>query len=191
MPEEGRTIYNLLGGILSWDGRTLENVPSLAVFAPDGEPADVLYRAMELERGAQRWYEAVLARHPGAPFAPAVKLLARAEEEHAHLVYRHWTRLVTGAPPFADVYRGLAGDILEGGGDVAVMLARLEETAEDGCIEIVEMSLAIELAAYDLYRAMAHRFAGTDMEEPFLVIAQAEKAHMRLAAESLQLCEGR
>ncbi len=189
MPENSRRIYNLLGGILSWDGRTLEGVPALTVFDLSGSPADVLYRAMDLERGAQRWYEAVLARHRSAPFAPAVRLLARAEEEHARLVHRYWAREVPQAPSFGDVYESLTGAIVEGGTDVTVMLARLEETAEDACIEIVEMSLAIELAAYDLYRGMAHRFQGTPMEEPFLVIAQAEKEHMRLAAESLQLCE--
>ena len=164
-------------------------MPALAVFDLSGDPADVLYRAMDLERGAQRWYEAVLARHPEAPFAPAVRLLARAEEEHARLVYRYWRRETGQAASFAEVYASLAGAIIEGGMDVAAMLSRLEETAEDSCIEIVEMSLAIELAAYDLYRGMAHRFQGQGMEEPFLVIAQAEKEHMRLASESLQLCE--
>ncbi|HEB50464.1 MAG TPA: hypothetical protein ENI89_07635 [Desulfobulbus sp.] len=164
-------------------------MPALAVFDLSGTPADILYRAMDMERGAQRWYEAVLARHPASPFAPAMRLLARAEEEHAHLVYRYWIREESEAPSFAEVYGSLAGAIVEGGTDVADMLARLEETAEDGCIEIVEMSLAIELAAYDLYRGMAHRFSGSDMEDPFLVIAQAEKEHMRLASESLQLCD--
>jgi len=188
VPEGSRRIYNLLGGILAWDGQTLKDMPALAVFDLSGSPADGLYRAMDLERGAQRWYEAVLARHPAAPFAPAMRLLANAEEEHARLVYRYWAREVEQAPSFTGVYGALAGAIVEGGTDVALMLARLEDTAEDGCIEIVEMSLAVELAAYDLYRGMAHRFQGSDMEEPFLVIAQAEKEHMRLASESLQLC---
>jgi len=188
VPEGARRIYNLQGGILAWQGRTVKDFPALAVFDTAGEPAAVLLRAMELERGAQRWYEAVLARHADAPFAPVMKVLARAEEEHARLVYRYWRRQVEQAPSFADLYNTLTGDILEGGGDVAAMLVRLEETADDGCIEVVEMSIAIELAAYDLYRGMAHRFQGRDMEEPFLVIAQAEKEHMRLAAESLEFC---
>lgn len=49
-------------------------------------------------------------------------------------------------------------------------------------------AMSIEYAAYDLYRNMAHLHKGTELAEVFLLLCQAEKAHMRIAAEALALC---
>jgi rubrerythrin len=164
--------------------------PRMKVFtlADGGSLADFLYTGMDLERGAWRFYSAVLDRHAEAAFARPIDLLARAEEGHARLLYRYWAAEQEDAPPFEEVYGALAGEIIEGGRDVASMVARLAELSDDPCLDIVEMSLDIEFSAYDLYRAMAHRYRGTEIEEPFLAIAQAEKEHMRIASEALQFC---
>jgi rubrerythrin len=143
---------------------------------------------MDLERGAWRFYSAVLERHGEAAFAGPIDLLARAEEGHARLLYKYWAADRQNPPPFEEVYEAMAGDIIEGGQDVATLVGRLEEVSEDPCLDIVEMSLAIEFAAYDLYRSMAHKYRNTEVEEPFLAIAQAEKEHMRIASEALQFC---
>lgn len=143
---------------------------------------------MDLERGAWRFYTTILEQHSEAAFAGPIDLLARAEEGHARLLYTYWVEQHKNPLSFEEVYRDLTGDIMEGGQAVADMVERLNTLSEAPCIEIIEMSLAIEFAAYDLYRALAHRFSGTDIEDTFLAIAQAEKEHMRIAAEALQFC---
>ena len=185
-------MYNLEGGILQWNGHTLQDQPRLKVFAtpsPSGGLADFLYTGMDLERGAWRFYSAVLKQHAEAAFAAPIDLLARAEEGHARLLYTFWAAEQVDPLPFDEVYGSMAGDIVEGGQDVASLLDDLARLTDDPCLNIIEMSLGIEFAAYDLYRSMAHRFSGTAVEEPFLAIAQAEKEHMRIAAEALQFCE--
>ena len=144
---------------------------------------------MNLERGAWRFYTAVLKRHSEAAFARPIDLLARAEEGHARLLYKFWAAEQTDPPSFDEVYEAMAGDIIEGGQDVDAMVESLAHLSEDPCLDIIEMSLSVEFAAYDLYRSMAHRFSGTTVEKPFLAIAQAEKEHMRIASEALQFCE--
>jgi rubrerythrin len=184
-------LYNLEGGILQWNGHTIEDQPRLKVFtahSSPGELADFLYTGMDLERGAWRFYSAVLKRHAEAAFAAPIDLLARAEEGHARLLYRFWAVEQVDPPPFEEVYGSMAGDIVEGGQDVASLLDNLARLADDPCLDIIEMALGIEFAAYDLYRSMAHRFSGTTVEEPFLAIAQAEKEHMRIASEALPFC---
>ena len=169
---------------------TLENQPEFRVFefSADATLADFLYIGMDLERGAWRFYSAVLQRHNEAAFAGPIDLLARAEEGHARLLYKFWAEDQDDPPSFEEVYGSMKGEIIEGGQDVESMVKRLAEASEDPCLEIVEMSLGIEFAAYDLYRAMAHKYRGTRVEEPFVAIAQAEKEHMRIASDALQFC---
>ncbi len=144
---------------------------------------------MNLERGAWRFYSIILEKHPEAAFAGPIDLLARAEEGHARMLYTFWAAEQENPASFDELYNSMAGDIVEGGQDVASMVAALAKLSDDPCLDIIEMSLAIEFAAYDLYRSMAHRYKGTAVEEPFLAIAQAEKEHMRIASEALQYCE--
>ena len=180
------------GGILAWNGYTVKDLPKLKVFAADSaatELTDFLYTGMDLERGAWRFYSTVLERHPEAVFAKPIDLLARAEEGHARLLYTYWAAEQENPASFNEVYGGMAGDIVEGGQDVVSMVKALSTLSEDPCLDIIEMSLAIEFAAYDLYRSMAHRYRGTSVEEPFTAIAQAEKEHMRIASQALQYCE--
>jgi rubrerythrin len=167
-------------------------MPKLNVFtAGSSSPslADFLFVGMNLERGAWRFYSAVLSRHSAAAFARPIDLLARAEEGHARLLYTYWAAEQETPPPFEEVYESMPGDIVEGGQDVESLLAALDSVSEDPCLDIIEMSLAIEFAAFDLYRSLADRFRGTEAEEPFLAIAQAEKEHMRIASEALQFCK--
>ena len=170
----------------------MPDLPRLKVFESEtAVPSlvDFLHTGMNLERGAWRFYTAVLERHPESAFARPIDLLARAEEGHARLLYKFWAAEQADPPPFEKVYEAMPGDIVEGGQDVDSMVESLSHLSDDPCLDIIEMSLSIEFAAYDLYRAMAHRFVGTAMEESFLAIAQAEKEHMRIASEALQFCE--
>jgi rubrerythrin len=185
-------IYNLSGGILGWNHITVPDLPKFMFFdagREDASLADLLLAGMNLERGASNFYMSVLEKHPEAAFARPVELLARAEEGHARLLYSFLAKEQTGSPAFEEIYDSLSGDIVEGGQRVDELVARLGEFSGDACLDIVEMALSVEFAAYDLYRAMAHRYCNTPMEEPFLAIAQAEKEHMRIASEALRFCE--
>ncbi len=185
-------MYNLLGGIVNWNHRTVPDMPAFHAVdagAVDASLDELLLAGMNLERGAWTFYTTVLERHPEAAFSRPMELLARAEEGHARLLYSFWSKGQEDPQEFAELYAGLSGDVVEGGQPVAALLDRLGEFSGDPCVDIVEMALSIEFAAYDLYRAMAHRFSETDIEEPFLAIAQAEKEHMRIAAEALKFCE--
>lgn len=180
------------GGILGWNYHTLPDRPKLKVFDTGSASfslSDFLYIGMNLEKGAWRFYSAVLKRHFEAAFTSPIDLLARAEEGHARLLYKFWASEQVDPPPFDKVYEAMPGDIVEGGQDVDSLVERLTHLSDDPCIDVIEMSLSIEFAAYDLYRSMAHRFSGTPVEGPFLAIAQAEKEHMRIASEALQFCE--
>lgn len=183
------TLYNLAGGLLAWNGHTVKDFPKLRVFSLHGKPADIYYQAMDLERGAYHFYTEVLARHPEKGFAHSIDLLARAEEGHARLIYDWYKKACPQAPPFAELYNSLPGNVLEGGKGIEEMKKLLDRPGEDPCLDIIEMAIDIEFTAYDLYRAMADFFSETELQQCFLSIAQAEKEHMRIAAEALTSCQ--
>ena len=187
-PREAGEVYTMDGGMLAWNGEVLTQAPNLHVFDLAGSDRDLLLRAMDLERGAERLYTAIGARHGGLPWGAHLAGLAGAEEAHAHMIYRFWAEGQVDPPTFAEVYAGLAGDLVEGGLSVAEMMTVLEAQPLSPCRAVVEMALTVEYGAYDVSRTMAHHFRGQPLEAMFTSIAEAERLHMRQAAEALALC---
>lgn len=190
-PQVAGTVFNMSGGILAWNGEVLPASPQLQVFDLSGGDREILFRAMELERGAGLFYTALSQRYGTNPWAEMLSTLAGAEEAHARMIYRYWTEGQADPPAFAPVYAGLRGDIVEGGIAMSSLLAMLADEPEAPCRATLEMALSIEYAAYDLSRNMAHRWRGQPLESVFLAIAEAEKEHMRLVSRALPLCQGR
>ena len=189
-PYVAGTVFNMVGGILAWDGHLLPATPNLKNYSAEGPVQEVLYRAMDLEKGADRFYTALHQRYQAVDWADSLSSLAGAEEAHARLIYKQWAAGEAGPPSFEELYEQLAGDIVEGGYTCAALLASLEEQPLDSCRSTLEMALTVEYSAYDLSRNLAHRFQGTPLAEIFNAIAEAEKEHMYLAARALGLCPG-
>lgn len=187
-PYVAATVFNMVGGILAWSGHLLPATPNLKVYDLQGSDQEVLYRAMDLEKGADRFYSALRQRYQAVDWADSLSALAGAEEAHARLIYQQWVAGENDPPPFAEVYAELAGDIVEGGYTCAALLSSLEEQPLEPCRATLEMALTVEYSAYDLSRNIAHRFQGTPLEEMFNSIAEAEKEHMHVAAQALALC---
>ncbi|MDA3834855.1 MAG: rhodanese-like domain-containing protein [Spirochaetales bacterium] len=179
-----KKVYNVLGGILAYFERTLPDYPTLAALDLNGDVQDLLYSAMNIERGTSLFYSAVLEKTGDSPLRATLEELVQAEEAHAHLLYNFWKKDLPVAPPFAELYKALRGDIVEGGKRLDEQLTLLDTLAESSPQALLEMILDIEYAAYDLYCAVAEKLRATSMAESFLSLAQAEKHHMRLAAEA-------
>ena len=188
-PYTSSTVFNLSGGILAWNGHLLADTPNLKIFDSSGSVREVLIKAMDLERGAERFYNAIRLRYNGLPWAGSVASLAGAEEAHARLIYRFWIEGQDDPPDFETVYSGLSGDIVEGGLSFSQLMDSLEQHPLKSCRAVLETALTIEYAAYDLYRHLAYRFQGERMEEVCNTIAEAEKEHMRFVAKALSLCD--
>ena len=183
-------VYNLLGGILQWSGKTMTDFPKVQVFDPAGDFTGLLHTAMDLEKGAWRFYRAVVDRYPAMPYTPTFEKLSKAETAHAQSIYRIWAPRVDNPQPFETLYALLKGDILEGGQSLDEMLERLDAIDESTCLSLIELSLHIEYAAFDLYRVMADRSDDPELRQAFLSIAQAEKGHMRSLSRAIELCGG-
>ena len=181
-------IYNLNGGILSWDGATAENPPQVQLFKKGAAPEALYMTAMNLEKGAMNFYMTVDMRYGGEAWSDVFSRLAEAEIGHALAVYRLWRRGRTGVEDFDTVFAGLSGNVLEGGMTLVDALDRAAGSGGRTCVHLMELALHVEYAAFDLYRAMADQAESPDARDAFLKIAQAEKSHMALLAAALGGC---
>jgi rubrerythrin len=185
-----KSVYNVSGGILAWDGHQIQGFPRIDVLNPE-MPIDVqMMTAMNLEKGAYRFYLNMLDRFAETPIAGTIKLLSKAETAHARSVYDIWSQTQTDPEPFETLFERLDGDILEGGDTLKDMLARFDSLEGDSCINFVEIAIAVEYAAFDLYRTLAEKAADPSARAAFETIAQAEKGHMQILSKALEACIG-
>ncbi|MCF8052706.1 MAG: sulfurtransferase [Desulfobacterales bacterium] len=183
-----RDVYHLQGGILAWKGKKLTNFPRIQVFETGAGIEALLYTAMDLEKGAWRFYRAAMDKAADHPIFSTLSELSEAEAVHARAVYKHWASTQKDPPPFEDLFSSLAGDILEGGESLSSALERLEALSGDWCLGIIELALHIEYCAYDLYRTAAETSEDGGIKGTLLSVAQAEKSHMRMLTRGIGRC---
>ena len=120
--------------------------------------------------------------HPTAQYT----LQQRSSENGLPFLLRdnEWKKEQHDAPPFKDLYESLDGSFVEGGRPLDILLAGLGPINECSAHTLLEVILDVEFSAYDLYRAIAEKLRKSGKEDTFLYLAQAEKYHMHLAAET-------
>ena len=183
-----KDIYDLEGGIMAWDGTTVPDYPRVQVFDKSGSLSDLLLVAMDLEKGALRFYRHIEERFVSEPFSKIFGQLATAERAHAKAVYEHWKRTERQPPPFESVFENMKGEILEGGENLNDTVRRATDMAGNPCLNLIELALHIENAAFDLYRTMAEQTESKEAQDVFLSIAQAEKTHMKSLIDGVGQC---
>jgi len=183
-----KTIYNLEGGILSWEGKTLKGFPKIQVFDKTKGPVELLLTAMDLEKGAWRFYTYILKNFAVDPIIPTLEQLSKAEIAHARTVYGFWEKAASTPIAFDELYESLEGEILEGGESLGEVLEYLKNIEENQCLRILELAIHMEYAAFDLYKTMAEQEKDQTVRDSFLSIAQAEKSHMRMLVRALDQC---
>jgi rhodanese-related sulfurtransferase/rubrerythrin len=190
--EEGvstKAIYNLDGGIMAWDDRTVPDYPRVQVFDKPQDPAERLLIAMDLEKGALRFYDYVANEFISEPFSKTFGLLSAAEIAHAKAVYRYWKATQEHPPEFETVFESLKGEILEGGENLIDILQRASTIEGNTCLRLIELALHVENSAFDLYRTMAEQKESKKARDIFLSIAQAEKTHMKNLIDAVAHCD--
>lgn len=180
--------YNLEGGMLAWEGAVVEKPPQIRLFDAKASVEQMLMTAMDLEKGAMRFYTMADERWGGQVWSEVFVRLAEAEIGHAMMIYQLLQRERKGKEDFDTVFSGLFGDVLEGGMSLAEALDRAASAKSRLCVHLIELALNIEYAAFDLYRSMADRAADSEARGAFMKIAQAEKSHMNILIGALATC---
>ena len=183
-----KNVYHLMGGLRAWEGKRLSGYPKIRIFDKDQNFEQLLSTAMDLEKGAWRYYDYTSEKFRDEPIRPLLEQLSIAEKVHARLIYRILKKFKKASPPFQQFYQNLKGEILEGGQTVEDSCRRLESIENHRCLGIIDLALTIEYTAFDLYRQMAERIEDTDARTVFLSLAQTEKAHMQTLTHAIAQC---
>ncbi|MBF0259970.1 MAG: hypothetical protein HQK62_14280 [Desulfamplus sp.] len=194
--EAGKDIYSLEGGVLAWNGVKVKGLPSLQLFDFNKPIGDILYDAINFEKGAFRFYEHIVRHFElkrvgittsfNTVIVDVMKQARDGELGHAKLIYSHLKKLTPDALPFDDVYAKSRGDILEGGATFDELIELIENRSDDHIIDILEIAISMEYRAFDLYRVMSERTEEEPLKEAFYSLAQAEKSHMNTLANALE-----
>lgn len=187
--QENQQIFNMSDGVSGWYGWTLDGTPRVQLLSGFDDFDEVLYAAMDLEKGAWNYYKTILEKFPEAPFKDAIEYLSLAEADHAealyHIIKRRKEALGEGGlPGFDDMFSGMKGDILEGGMPLDEAVRELDSIDSDIDVNILEFSLDIEYSAFDLYKNASQMIDDPEIKRILTGIANGEKNHMKQLAKA-------
>jgi rhodanese-related sulfurtransferase/rubrerythrin len=180
-------VYNLAGGFAGWVGQKLVELPRLKAIHITGDVKSILTQALELEKGADKLYAALVEHFKDTEVAPVINELARAEVAHARVLYDMLSKLV-GKPEqtFEALFAGLVGELIESGESYEEVAARAKAQGLAGSLGLLEMALEIELRAYDLYKNLADQAPTESSREVLAELAQHEKRHAEAVLRKLE-----
>ncbi|MDD4649630.1 MAG: rhodanese-like domain-containing protein [Desulfoplanes sp.] len=185
-----RGIYNLVGGYGGYEGTGLVGMPRLDTIDLNLSLHQIIVRAIDMEKGAWRFYTLFQERFPDAGFTPRLHRLVELEKKHGNALYTYWEKHVQPGPEqdFESLFASLDGEILEGGESLDDWTKRLESMQTITCLDLAEAALVIEYSAYDLYRNLADRATGSAEITFFRLLSEQEKGHVRVVSKVFEDC---
>ena len=184
-----KNVYTMEGGIRAWKGMVAYGPPDagMAYFSPAVDAEEVVGLAWALEEGSKLFYQGV-AEHfnQDKETHEMFSWLVLAEKNHEkHLLETYES--MTGSKPDFEKLRtrfsdGLSGSFMEGG--VAVQEA-LEWVKGKGVSESLELAMAMEVNAFDLYIKMSRAIEGPRAQKIFKKLSEEEQIHLEKLADLL------
>ena len=171
-------VFRLVGGLAAWTDAKIPGLSSIKALDLGDEPTAVLRSAMNLEKGAERFYLALSQQLKGTVAGPLMVSLAGAEEGHAQEIYDMLIDL--GAEPeqsFEDLYASLAGDLLESGETYEEVVQRALKDEELGPVALLELALGMEYRAQDLYSSLLRHQTKPELRAQLQDLVDQEKGH--------------
>lgn len=182
-----RPVYNLAGGILAWEGKTIADFPRFQLFDFSAGGSELMKTAIDLEKGASRFYKAASEYAGEGPVGRTFDAMAAEERAHARAIYKIWADEQENVETFDDLFASLEGEFVEGGENLSDMTARLKTLEGGFCLNAMELALDLEYKAFDLYRNLAEMNVAS-AGKMLMDLAQAEKTHMRRIMKALADC---
>lgn len=182
-----REVYNLAGGMLAWNGEVATGAPSsgLALLPEGAGLREKIALAWIFEEGNRRFYVELAETTADADVAGLFDGLAEAELNHKRSLGGAY-QAATGDDPTEGLLNAVAADgrlggLMEGGVrlDAAIDWARGKDP-----VDRLELAMALEANAYELYREMAHE-SDDETAAVFNRLAEEEWDHLRRMGEAL------
>ncbi len=176
------SVYNMAGGIKAWQGGQARGQveAGLEFFTGREEYEDGVSLAYAMEDGLQEFYRLMAERAQDDEARQLYTRLMGFEDMHKGRLLAEY-RQAHGSEAMPDM--AVAG-IMEGGSKVEDFLARADahlRTKRD----ILELAMALEIQALDMYSRMAQKSEKEEARALFLRLADEEKMHLSYLAEEM------
>ena len=177
-----KNVYSMEGGIRAWKGLVAHGLPEagMAFFSPAANAEEIVGLAWALEEGSKFFYQGISERFSNDKEAQEMfSWLVSAEKNHEkHLLQTYET--LTGTQPDFEKLRtkfsdSLSGTVMEGGIPVKEALAWIEDKEVP---ESLELAIAMEVNAYDLYIKMSRAIEDKDAQLIFEKLSEEEQVHL-------------
>jgi rhodanese-related sulfurtransferase/rubrerythrin len=174
-------VHSMEGGIRAWKGFVAEGAPQsgMAFFAPATKPEELIALAWYLEDGSRRFYTGVIPFFKDKEAGDIYHQLAKAEEHHQSSLLNLYEE-ISGKGPDPEFPESVLsageekGDVMEGGMRVS---EALEWAREKQPQDVLELSISLEINAYDLYLKMQSKARDKNSAMVFHVLSLEENQH--------------
>ena len=176
-------LFFLKDGLFDYTGEILMVLPKIALFPTDLTPVEVMQTALNLEKGAYKFYSYASRRLAGdirnASLCQLMAAMVEQETAHAGMIFKALEKIWAPGRDFRVYFDQCDGRVLEGGVPFDQALAVFDEAEPDLLArDLLDFSIELEYRAWDLYKTMASKKAIVDVSALFYRLAQAEKHHL-------------
>lgn len=184
-----KNVYNMEGGIRAWKGMVAHGLPEagMAYFSPAANGEEIVGLAWALEEGSKHFYQGVSEHFTDDPEAQKMfEWLVSAEKNHEKHLLETYEGLTGVQPDFvklrAKFSDSLSGTVMEGGIPVK---EGLEWIKGKDVPESLELAMAMEVNAYDLYVKMSRAIDDKPAQQIFEKLSEEEQIHLQKLARLL------
>ena len=181
-----KNVYSMEGGIRAWNGMVAHGPPEagMAYFSPAANAEEIVGLAWALEEGSKLFYQGVAANFSDdKEVREMFNWLISAEKSHEQHLLKTYENLSGVQPDFeklrAKFSDSLSGNVMEGGIPVKEALAWVKDK---GVSESLELAIAMEINAYDLYIKMGRTIEDKQAQHIFEKLSVEEQAHLEKLA---------
>jgi rubrerythrin len=176
-----KDVFSMEGGILAWNGLVASGPPEagMAYFSPGERPETLIALAWALEEGSRRFYAGVAGMTPDRDAVNLFQGLVSAEEHHKSTLFKLFQEIAgdeyTSKTPESLLSGRSVGEIMEGGMRVDEALAW---TGGKNIADILDLSIALESNAFDLYIKMERATGDDHSKQVFHTLSEEERQHL-------------
>jgi len=172
-------VYNLSGGIKSWNSETAIGAEDLGLelFQGNEAPDQALVVAYSLEEGLREFYLSMIPHVKSEDARGLFKNLSDIEIKHQDRIFDEYTKLTGKTVVRQEFEKNIVVRAVEGGLTTADYM-KLFQLDTGSVREIIGVAMSIEAQALDLYLRASERSGDPEGKKILLQIASEEKTHL-------------
>lgn len=175
-----KEVYNLNGGIKAWHGLKAAGPAwvGMALISGDETPVEVITLAYGMEEGLRAFYTEMVSKVNDKEVSDMFARLADIEIRHKEKLFGLYKIFKPDVPHMEAFENLIIPEVMEGGLTIEEFL-ELNKPALRTIPDVLEMAMAIETQALDLYLRYSTKSEGEKTKKILYEVAEEEKGHLR------------